>query len=43
MGWILLLIGISARPTRLIRKCSKCHETIEDINDLKKLREHIGK
>lgn len=42
-GWVLLSIGISAIPTRLIRKCSKCNEQIEDIQDPQKLREHIGR
>ncbi|BBM82674.1 hypothetical protein [Candidatus Uabimicrobium amorphum] len=42
-GWTLLSIGISAKPVRLIRTCSKCHEEIEDITDHKQLMEHIGR
>ncbi|WP_372369744.1 hypothetical protein [Candidatus Uabimicrobium sp. HlEnr_7] len=42
-GWVLLSIGISAKPTRLIRSCSKCHEKIEDIKDNEKLMAHIGR
>ena len=33
LGWVLLLVGVSAIPTRVVFTCSVCDEVIDDVND----------
>lgn len=39
LGWMMLLIGISATPTAIHYRCRVCRDLIETTRDPKQLRE----
>ena len=40
VGWVALLLGISARPTRINYHCRRCDQTFERTTDPEVLAHH---
>jgi len=40
-GWFLLLIGVTATPTRLNYRCRRCNEVFDSTTDPALLEKHV--